>query len=87
MRIFRDFLVWYNNLDVKPIREAIGKQSQIYRDKGIDMLKSAISLSGLASDGCLETLVSISLTSVWPDSQSLMETCIGHSEGTAQCVR
>ena len=48
MSSFRDFLRWYNNLDVRPFLEAIDKQSSVYRDKGIDMLKSAISLPGLA---------------------------------------
>ncbi len=48
MKSFRDFLVWYNNLDVEPFLEAIEQQSRIYRSKGIDMLKSAISLPGLA---------------------------------------
>lgn len=37
------------NLDVSPFLEALAKQAQIYREKGIDMLKSpAISLPGLA---------------------------------------
>ena len=48
MRTFADFLVWYNNLDVKPMLEALEKQSEVYKQKGIDMLKDAISLPGLA---------------------------------------
>ena len=48
MKTFKDFLVWYNNLDVEPFLEAMEKQSLIYREKRIDMLKSAISLPGLA---------------------------------------
>lgn len=48
MTTFRDFLVWYNNLDVVPFIEALGKQCAIFREKKIDMLKSAISLPGLA---------------------------------------
>ena len=44
----KDFLIWYNNLDVKPMLEAIAKQCAIYEAKGIDMLKDAISLQGLA---------------------------------------
>ena len=48
MSRMRDFLVWYNNLDVKPMLEAVGKQCAIYEAKGIDMLKDAISLPGLA---------------------------------------
>ena len=48
MSSVRDFLVWYNNLDVKPMLEAIAKQCTIYEAKGIDMFKDAISLPGLA---------------------------------------
>lgn len=48
MTCMRDFLIWYNNLDVTPFLEAIQKQSDIYRERGIDMLKDAISLPGLA---------------------------------------
>jgi G:T-mismatch repair DNA endonuclease (very short patch repair protein) len=48
MSTFKDFLVWYNNLDVVPFVEAIQRQSAVYREKGIDMLKDAISLPGLA---------------------------------------
>ena len=48
MSKMKDFLIWYNNLDVKPMLEAIAKQCSIYETKGIDMLKDAISLPGLA---------------------------------------
>ena len=44
----RDFLVWYNNLDVEPFVQAVEKQKAVYRQRGIDMLKEAISLPGLA---------------------------------------
>ena len=48
MRVFEDFLVWYNNLDVQPMLEALENQSSVYARKGIDMLKDAVSLPGLA---------------------------------------
>ena len=48
METMRDLLLWYNNLDVVPFLEALEKQTKIYEGKGIDMLKSAISLPGLA---------------------------------------
>ena len=48
MRSLRDFLVWYNNLDVVPFLEALDKMSQFWRRYGVDMLKEAISLPGLA---------------------------------------
>ena len=48
MTTFKDFLIWYNNLDVEPFLQASEKQTMIFKSKGIDMLKSAISLPGLA---------------------------------------
>ena len=48
MRTLRDFLVWYNNLDVVPFLEALDKMSQFWRRYGVDMLKEAISLPTLA---------------------------------------
>jgi hypothetical protein len=48
MKTVRDLLVWYNNLDVEPFLMALEKQSEIYQQKNIDMLKEGISLPGLA---------------------------------------
>ena len=48
MHSFRDFLVWYSNLDVKPFLKAIEKQSNVYGQKGTDMLESVIFLPRLA---------------------------------------
>jgi G:T-mismatch repair DNA endonuclease (very short patch repair protein) len=48
MQCVRDLLVWYNNLDVEPFLVALERQSAIYREKGIDMLKEGLSLPGLA---------------------------------------
>ena len=48
MTTFQDFLVWYNNLDVAPFVQAVGKFQQFYFQKGIDVFKSAISVPGIA---------------------------------------
>ncbi len=48
METLRDFLKWYNKLDVEPFLEALEKMTQFWKTKGIDMLKQAISLPGLA---------------------------------------
>lgn len=48
METFKDFLTWYNNLDVQPLLEAVTKHAAVYALKGIDMFKDAISLPGLA---------------------------------------
>ena len=47
MQTMRDFLVWYNNLDVVPFLEAISKQTIFYQQRGIDMFKDGISVPGL----------------------------------------
>ena len=44
----RNFLVWYNNCDVKPFLKAIEAQVDIYRSKKIDRLKASVSLPGTA---------------------------------------
>ena len=47
MTTLRDFLVWYNNRDVVPFLQAIDRQFAFYRQRGIDMFKQGISVSGL----------------------------------------
>ena len=44
----RDFLIWYNNLDVTPFLEALEKMFVFYRHRNMDMFKSAISVPGLS---------------------------------------
>ena len=46
MTTFRDFLVWYNNLDVVPFIEALKKMSAFWREKKIDMLRQGMSVPG-----------------------------------------
>ena len=48
MQTFEDFLIWYNNLDVKPFVKAASKLQQFYFDKGIDVFKTTISVPGIA---------------------------------------
>ena len=47
MSTFRDFLVWYNNLDVVPFLEAVEKMSAFWQERKIDMFKDGISVPGL----------------------------------------
>lgn len=49
MCTLKDFLVYYNNLDVSPFLEAIEKQHAVYREKGIDMFKDGVSVPSLAT--------------------------------------
>ena len=48
METLRDYLIFYNNLDVTPFLEAISKQFTFYRDRGIDMFNDGISVPGLS---------------------------------------
>ncbi|CAB4020669.1 Hypothetical predicted protein, partial [Paramuricea clavata] len=47
MTTLRDFLVWYNNLDVVPFLEAIDKMSNFWQERNIDMFKDGVSVPGL----------------------------------------
>ena len=49
METLRDYLIYYNNLDVVPFIEAIEKQHQIYHSEGIDMFKDGVSVPSLAT--------------------------------------
>ena len=42
MKTFRDFFVWYNNIDVVPFLEAL--PFSFYRNRNIDMFKEGISV-------------------------------------------
>ena len=49
MSLFKDFLRWYNNIDVVPFLEAMQKVTAFYHDKDIDMLKLGCTLPNLAN--------------------------------------
>ena len=48
MTTFKEYLVYYNNLDCGPFVEAVEKLQKYYFDRNIDMFKVSISLPGLA---------------------------------------
>jgi len=48
MRTFKDWLLYYNNLDVEPGLEVLAKMRNFYTEKGIDILKDAVSISGVS---------------------------------------
>jgi len=48
MRIFADWLRYYNNLDVAPGLKALKKMKSFYTERGIDILKDAVSLPGVS---------------------------------------
>ena len=48
MKTFKDYLVYYNNLDVGPFVKAVEKMHVFYKENNIDYLKEAISVPGIA---------------------------------------
>ena len=48
MKTFADWLRYYNNLDVVPGIEAMEKMRDFYEEKGIDILKDAVSIPGVS---------------------------------------
>lgn len=48
MVTFRDFLIWYNDLDVGPFVTAVGNLQKYYFERQIDMFKVSTSVPGLA---------------------------------------
>lgn len=47
MQTFKDFLIWYNNLDVVPFLEAVEKMSAFWQERKINMFKDSISVLGI----------------------------------------
>ena len=48
MKTFKDWLKYYNNLDVAPGLEALQKMRNFYTGKGIDIMKDAVSIPGVS---------------------------------------
>ena len=48
MATFKDYLIYYNNLDCGPFEEAVENLQKYYFERQIDMFKVSISLPGLA---------------------------------------
>ena len=47
MRIFKDFLRWYNNKHVVPTLETVQKMVDFYHNKGINIIKHGCTLPNL----------------------------------------
>ena len=56
MQTVKDFLVWYNNLDVQPFCDALEKMCAFWRAKNIDMLRQGISIPGITLTYLFTTL-------------------------------
>ena len=56
MQTFKDFLVWYNNLDVQPFCDALEKMCAFWKNKNIDMLRQGVSIPGVTLTYLFTTL-------------------------------
>ena len=48
MQTFKDYLIYYNNLDTAPFCSALKNFFEIYKSQGIDIFKEYITLPGVA---------------------------------------
>jgi G:T-mismatch repair DNA endonuclease (very short patch repair protein) len=56
MKNMKDWLVYYNNLDVQPFIEALEHQFKFYKDRHMDMFKDGISVPGLTNKYLFDTI-------------------------------
>ena len=47
MTTFKEYLIYYNNLDVEPFIRAIHAHSKFFTERGVDMFKDGLTLPGL----------------------------------------
>ena len=76
MTTLRDFLVWYNNLDVLPFLAALEKQSEFYATLHVDMLKDAISVPGITLRYLFKTIPPHTYFSLFGDKQKDIHTML-----------
>ena len=62
MRTFKDFLEWYNNLDVEPFVTVVERLRGYYFERGIDMFKISVSVPRLVRQMLFECGVLLYLT-------------------------
>ena len=62
MSSFRDFLEWYNNLDVSPLIKAVSALQNFYKSRSIDVFKTTISVPGVARQMCFESAINSGAT-------------------------
>ena len=55
MSSFKDYLAYYNNLDVQPFIEAVEKMQRFYFQKKVDIFKDTVSVPGVARKLLFET--------------------------------
>jgi G:T-mismatch repair DNA endonuclease (very short patch repair protein) len=56
MTTMKDWLVYYNNMDVEPFIEALENQFEFYKTRHLDMFKDGISVPGLTNKYLFDTI-------------------------------
>ena len=81
MITFKDFLVWYNNLDVVPFLDAVEKMSQFWQERKINMLKDGISAPGLTLKFLFSFLENQTYFSLFDQANSVLYHLIKDNTG------
>lgn len=76
MSTVKDFLAWYNNLDVGPFVEAVEKMKIFWRNRNIDMLKEGISVPGLTMKYLFSQLYHNTYFSLFNEKKKTYITCL-----------
>jgi len=83
MKTFRDFLIWYNNLDVFPFVKALSRLCEFYFEKGVDIFKESISVPGVARKMIFETSkkANTSFSLIGKENEDLYHTIVANIVG------
>ena len=78
MKTFANWLQHYNNPDVVPFLEALGKMGSFYGERGVDILKGAVSLPGVSLQYLMRGTLSgsIELYSPGKKAYNMLKTAI-----------
>ena len=78
MATFGDWLRYYNNLDVAPGLEALEKMRAFYSERGIDILKDAVSLPGVSLHYLLRGTVErgAEMYSPWKEAYDMLKNAM-----------
>ena len=80
MKTFKDWVRYYNNLDVAPGLEALQKMKNFYTEKGIDIMKDAVSIPGVSLHYLLRGAIERNADLYSPDNEAyemLKEAVVG----------
>jgi len=82
MHTFADWRRYYNDLDVAPRLETLEKMRAFYTDKGIDILKDAVSLPGVSLHYVLRGTIErgTELYSPWKEAYAMLKEAVASGQ-------